>query len=102
MNPNCAALWKNKAGFEAQYGYNNPEQRAKGDAFRARIFGSQMEDAAWAAFRLAERAKLARVLTAGADVLLLDEPTNHLDVEAVEWLENFLLDFKGRAGLRGP
>ncbi len=55
MNPNCAALWKNKAGFEAQYGYSNPEQRAKGDAFRARIFGSQMEDAAWAAFRLAGR-----------------------------------------------
>ncbi|MEG6501801.1 ABC-F family ATP-binding cassette domain-containing protein, partial [Desulfovibrio sp. 1214_IL3152] len=42
-----------------------------------------------------ERAKLARVLTAGADVLLLDEPTNHLDMEAVEWLESFLLDFKG-------
>ena len=42
-----------------------------------------------------ERAKLARVLTAGADVLLLDEPTNHLDVEAVEWLESFLMDFKG-------
>ena len=45
-----------------------------------------------------ERAKLARVLTAGADVLLLDEPTNHLDMEAVEWLESFLLD-QGRAVL---
>jgi len=42
-----------------------------------------------------ERAKLARVLTTGADVLLLDEPTNHLDIEAVEWLESFLLDFRG-------
>ena len=42
-----------------------------------------------------ERAKLARVLTAGADVLFLDEPTNHLDLEAVEWLEEFLLEFKG-------
>ncbi|OOF40296.1 ABC transporter ATP-binding protein, partial [Rodentibacter mrazii] len=28
-------------------------------------------------------------------VLLLDEPTNHLDVEAIEWLENFLLEFSG-------
>jgi ATP-binding cassette subfamily F protein 3 len=27
--------------------------------------------------------------------LLLDEPTNHLDIEAVEWLEAFLLDFRG-------
>ena len=42
-----------------------------------------------------ERAKLARVLVAGADVLLLDEPTNHLDIEAVEWLEDFLMDYKG-------
>ena len=29
------------------------------------------------------------------DVLLLDEPTNHLDVNAIEWLENFLLEFSG-------
>jgi len=42
-----------------------------------------------------ERAKLARVLTAGADVLLLDEPTNHLDLEAVAWLEEYLLGFAG-------
>lgn len=35
------------------------------------------------------------MLTAGADALLLDEPTNHLDMDAVEWLESFLLDFKG-------
>ncbi|MGE4553119.1 MAG: ABC-F family ATP-binding cassette domain-containing protein [Desulfovibrionaceae bacterium] len=42
-----------------------------------------------------ERAKLARVLFQGADVLLLDEPTNHLDLEAVEWLEDYLLSFRG-------
>ena len=35
------------------------------------------------------------MLTAGADVLLLDEPTNHLDLDAVEWLEEFLLEFRG-------
>ena len=35
---------------------------------------------------------LARALVAEPDVLLLDEPTNHLDVEAVEWMENFLID----------
>ncbi|HTE45121.1 MAG TPA: ATP-binding cassette domain-containing protein, partial [Gemmatimonadaceae bacterium] len=35
---------------------------------------------------------LARALVRQPDVLLLDEPTNHLDVEAVEWMEDFLID----------
>ncbi len=35
---------------------------------------------------------LARALVRQPDVLLLDEPTNHLDIEAVEWLEQFLID----------
>jgi ATP-binding cassette subfamily F protein 3 len=46
-----------------------------------------------------ERTKvmLARVLSQAekADLLILDEPTNHLDIDAVEWLEDHLLDFKG-------
>ena len=41
------------------------------------------------------KAALACALVCDPDVLLLDEPTNHLDVEAIEWLENFLLDFQG-------
>ncbi|MEO7216847.1 MAG: ATP-binding cassette domain-containing protein [Gemmatimonadaceae bacterium] len=38
------------------------------------------------------QALLARALIAEPDVLLLDEPTNHLDVDAVEWMERFLVD----------
>ncbi len=41
------------------------------------------------------RVFLGRALAAGPDLLLLDEPTNHLDIGAIEWLEEFLLDFKG-------
>jgi len=35
---------------------------------------------------------LARALVREPDVLLLDEPTNHLDVDAIEWLESFLIE----------
>jgi len=36
---------------------------------------------------------LAQALIGKPDVLLLDEPTNHLDIKAIQWLENFLLNF---------
>jgi ATP-binding cassette subfamily F protein uup len=35
---------------------------------------------------------LARALVRQPDVLLLDEPTNHLDIDAIEWMERFLID----------
>ncbi len=41
------------------------------------------------------RALLAQLLLSEPDLLLLDEPTNHLDLEAVEWLEDTLLRWKG-------
>ena len=39
--------------------------------------------------------KLAKVLLEAPDILLLDEPTNHLDINALEWLENFVRDYRG-------
>ena len=36
---------------------------------------------------------LARALFGNPDILLLDEPTNHLDLDAIEWLEEFLINF---------
>lgn len=36
---------------------------------------------------------LAKALFGNPDILLLDEPTNHLDLDAIAWLEDFLIDF---------
>ncbi|MEA4986706.1 MAG: ATP-binding cassette domain-containing protein [Anaerovorax sp.] len=38
---------------------------------------------------------LAQALFGQPDIILLDEPTNHLDIQAIDWLEDFLLDYEG-------
>lgn len=84
-----------QAEFEERYGYN-PDHKARviltGLGFADDDLLKKIGELSggWR-----ERAKLARVLLQGADVLLLDEPTNHLDLEAVEWLEEYLLNFRG-------
>ena len=41
------------------------------------------------------RVLLGKALVSQPDLLLLDEPTNHLDIDAIQWLEDHLLDFEG-------
>lgn len=90
-----ARLHDRQEELEHQYGYN-PEHRAhailSGLGFSPTAFSRPVGELSggWR-----ERAKLARVLVAGADILFLDEPTNHLDLEAVEWLESYVLSFEG-------
>ncbi|HKK32023.1 MAG TPA: ATP-binding cassette domain-containing protein [Desulfomicrobiaceae bacterium] len=84
-----------QAELEHYYGYN-PEHQAKailhGLGFSDEKIGQPLGQLSggWR-----ERAKLARVLVAGADILFLDEPTNHLDLDAVRWLEDYLLSYQG-------
>lgn len=81
--------------LEMRFGYT-PEQYCKqilfGLGFCESDLTKQLSEFS-GGFR--ERAKLARILSTDADILLLDEPINHLDIEAIEWLENFLLHFHG-------
>ncbi|MEG0963094.1 MAG: ABC-F family ATP-binding cassette domain-containing protein [Lachnospiraceae bacterium] len=41
------------------------------------------------------RVCLGKLLVTKPDIILLDEPTNHLDINAITWLETFLLNYKG-------
>ena len=54
-----------------------------------------LRDTSWFSGGWQMRIALAKVLLETPDILLLDEPTNFLDIEARNWLETFLSEFKG-------
>ena len=41
------------------------------------------------------RVFLGKLLLSKPNIIMLDEPTNHLDLSSIEWLENYLLNYKG-------
>ncbi len=57
---------------------------------------TELHDAQMADLKGAEKVKvlLAKALFGNPDILLLDEPTNHLDLDAIAWLEEFLINFE--------
>ncbi|ARI77340.1 ABC-F family ATP-binding cassette domain-containing protein [Halobacillus mangrovi] len=75
-------------GWEAD---SDAARLLKGLGIKEDLHDKQMKDLAGS-----EKVKvlLAQALFGNPDVLLLDEPTNHLDIKAIQWLEDFLIDFE--------
>ena len=81
--------FENLGGYDAQVRRNRVANGLDiSEAMRSQLFDSLSGGEK-------TRVNLARLILEDTDILLLDEPTNHLDMRATEWLEDYLLRFKG-------
>ena len=80
--------FENMGGYYYQKEYNTVLKKF---GFDNECFKKKIKE-----FSGGERTKIAfvKLLLSKPDLLLLDEPTNHLDVEAIEWLEEYLKNYK--------
>lgn len=81
--------------FESMGGYTIESELAK--ICNGLQIDSEMQQRPFQLLSGGEKTKvnLGRILLHNTNVLLLDEPTNHLDIESVEWIEEFLRQYKG-------
>lgn len=81
--------------FESQGGYNIEEKLSKiceGLRIDEKFLNMSFKDLSGGE---KTTVLLGKILLEEPDILLLDEPTNHLDMDSIEWLESFLLEYKG-------
>jgi ABC transport system ATP-binding/permease protein len=81
-----------QAGIEARDGWNINQ---KVEAILTRLSLPEDRQLADCSGGTRRQVMLARALVSEPDLLLLDEPTNHLDINAITWLEKYLLSFNG-------
>ncbi|MDF2984541.1 MAG: transporter-like protein [Eubacterium sp.] len=84
-----------QALYESLGGYEKEEKLSKvciglkiNDKFKEKLF-SQLSGGEKTTIML------GKILLQGPDILLLDEPSNHLDLDTMEWLENYLKQYRG-------
>ncbi len=95
----AAALSLRHAELSAEYRHRGgPELRGRArEILRGLGLGEEDEGRSLEALSggMAMRVELGRLLLSAPDLLLLDEPTNHLDMASLDWLEDFLLSYRG-------
>lgn len=80
--------YEQKEGYAIEY---KVKQILNGLSISEEIWGTKVGDLSGGQM---SRVALGKILLEEPELLILDEPTNHLDLEAIEWLEKMLKDYK--------